>query len=87
MSRYVDADNIWKEACNRFEFVDDFMEILDAVPTADVRENIHGEWIQAKELGSCIYMCSECGETWDIFSGAMPLPNYCPNCGARMVSE
>ena len=49
-----------------------------------IHETVLGEWVEAREISSCIYKCSECGETWDIFSGVMPLPNYCPNCGARM---
>ena len=95
MSRYIDADAL-------IEFIDsghyrnpselcfseqDVVDMIESRPTADVRENIHGEWIQAKELGSYIYMCSKCGETWDTFSGVMPLPNFCPECGTDMREE
>ena len=31
--------------------------------------------------------CSECGKPTYRISFAEPMPNYCPNCGARMVEE
>lgn len=48
--------------------------ILKAVPSADVRENVHGEWIKT-EHG---HKCSVCLLTFDAAN------NYCPNCGAKM---
>ena len=61
--------------------------ILKAVPSADVRENVHGHWIYAEgvhvygvnsdiQLGS--YRCSACGNC------SPHMTNFCPNCGARM---
>ena len=49
---------------------------LKSVPSADVRENVHGHWRKMNyDLG---YECSECGweasNPWD----------FCPNCGADM---
>ena len=54
-------------------------EILDdKIPTADVKEVKHGEWITDKDG---FVTCSECGEehTWDDFR-----PTFCDMCGARM---
>ena len=58
--------------------------ILDALPAADVKEVVHGEWlpiIDANEDGSPyqsgVY-CSECGHC-DVSEY-----NFCPNCGAKM---
>lgn len=59
---------------------------FDSFPAADVAPVVHGRW-NADET------CSLCGEKstegldatkWDYW-----LPNYCPNCGAKMkgVSE
>lgn len=42
---------------------------------ADVRENVHGEWV---ETVSGAVKCSICGKL-DIFEW-----NFCPNCGADM---
>lgn len=56
-------------------------QALASVPAADVVPVVHGRW-NATET------CSLCGEkstegldatTWNYW-----LPNYCPNCGAKM---
>lgn len=54
-------------------------------PTADVRENIRGEWVYHTEplAGSPYghYTCSLCDEmSWDE-------SNFCPNCGAQMRGD
>ena len=60
---------------------EEFAEYLYELPTADVAPVVHGRW-NADET------CSLCGEKstegldatkWDYW-----LPNYCPNCGAKM---
>ena len=68
---------------------------VDLIPTEDVRENVHGKWIERKviEDGKTIEewqsaKCSVCGKyhttpylyNFDDF-------NYCPNCGARMEEK
>ena len=57
--------------------------ILYEFPSADVRENIHGEWIDGM-----YEKCSVCGMEFldDIINLApdMGYPNFCPNCGADM---
>lgn len=62
------------------------LELINA-PTADVRENVKGEWIERKPvhlgkvikgLGS-VFICSVCGEEVD----CKPY-NFCPNCGSDM---
>lgn len=93
MSRYIDADKI-EEVIRNDVPLKYFMtssynvaiknglkiaEILtDKVPTADVKEVKHGEWITDKDG---FVTCSECGEehTWDDFR-----PTFCDTCGARM---
>lgn len=60
---------------------DDCVEAILKAPAADVVPVVHGWW-DANEI------CSLCGEkstegldatTWNYW-----LPNYCPNCGAKM---
>lgn len=56
---------------------------------ADVAPVVHGSWVknndsfQTDDYYCCYfdYSCSECGE---IVNDRYKLPNYCPNCGARM---
>ena len=50
-------------------------EIVDELPPADVRPNIHGHWIEKE--GS-IYVCSEC-EGAELFEA-----KFCHTCGAIM---
>ena len=45
--------------------------LLDTIPNADVRENIHGEWLTDN-------ICSVCGDYNEFQT------NFCPNCGAKM---
>lgn len=68
---------------------------LKSVPSADVRENVHGKWINSKgkpvpwdEMNANCpcdsSYCSVCGE-WLTASDEYPvIGNFCPNCGADM---
>lgn len=67
----------------------DALCILERVPTADVRENVRGEWeIYDYEYDDedehPIIKCSRCGylppEEMDTY-------NFCPNCGVDMRGE
>lgn len=58
--------------------------------SADVRENVKGEWIDEKRLSYeydgnevtlVTWKCSKCGEETNIRS------NFCPDCGADMRGE
>ena len=71
------------------EFYDDVCTIVeeniyDAEKRADFCPLIDADakWIPEKRRG-CIayYTCTSCGETSEYSS------DYCPNCGARMVTE
>lgn len=61
--------------------------IVGSIPSADVSEQKHGEWmpiIEANEFGDayqCGCYCSECGEE------LQSEPNFCPNCGADMRGD
>ena len=65
---------------------------LTELPSADVRENVRGEWKKEirhykgndQEYDYYVIKCSQCGarpqKAWE-------LTNFCPNCGARMEVE
>ena len=61
-----------------------FCAEVNRIPAADVEEVKHGCWVgiddepcEDFECDVCGSICCTCGNTWD-------LPNYCPNCGAKM---
>lgn len=90
MRRYIDTDllkdkttrvnNIWNVTTNAEGKGLD--EIIDDIPTADVRENVRGEWLSGDCMGAS---CSKCGEYFSFrtFSEVHNF-NFCPNCGAEM---
>lgn len=58
--------------------IESVIEYAEHLPTADVVEVKHGEWITLEaEIG--LYSCSLCGHK--ILRAEC---NYCPNCGAKM---
>ena len=70
MRRYIDAEKLKAEF--DYEHIDmnktaavvhhcHFLEIINQQPTADVRENVHGEWVDVKGDGS-MWACSLCGD-------------------------
>ena len=100
--RYIDADLLnqrmyhevfeidsdmqkWDSGCwIRYKV---FENCLEQIPTADVRENVKGEW-KREVLGSTggygttvMYQCSTCERM------SISEYNYCPNCGADMRSS
>lgn len=55
--------------------------ISDDVPTADVEEVKHGQWVF--DTRTIVPRCSMCGED----AIAETVSPYCPNCGAKMDEE
>ena len=65
-------------------------QVIQAIPTADVREVVHGEWrkvyptyelnIIARKHEPC-YVCSKCNAHVDVKTP------FCPICGAYMRKE
>ncbi len=90
MSRYIDADKIEFPV---FESKADETWVkvaINATPTADVRENVHGEWVKLTgmmppELFGR-HLCSECDgfALHDWKHHKEQLTDFCPNCGADM---
>lgn len=106
MPRYIDADGLKEqipkdihedvfENCSNCELLDDeqVKELIDLQPTADVRENVRGEWLphpNNKEWDICSACGTGCkrrefgihanGDKW-VTEYNFP---FCPNCGADM---
>ena len=81
MSRYIDADKLKIIYASKDveKFADAFNKFVDDIPTADVRENVMGEWIDMLDSELFVFKkCSLCGET------GVKTMNFCPNCGADM---
>lgn len=97
MSDYIDRAALGIGLCTRdvFEnkgYADGWnaaVKILKEAPAVDVQKIKHGKWIKDNDSFQpddyyCVYFdytCSECGK---IVNDRYKLPNYCPNCGAKM---
>lgn len=90
--RYIDADKLKADIKEITEITDgkltefEALGILSGQPTADVRENVKGEWITANEQPYFRkhynnVVCSVCHRKGD------SRWNFCPNCGAKMRGE
>lgn len=93
--RLIDAEEVYCEDC---EYKDKCEEINDEnalfcdvyyMPTINPADLIpKGRWKREAESGYYWYVCSECGH--DIPKTKYKhdwFANFCPNCGARMVSD
>lgn len=60
---------------------------IEAVPSADVRENVRGCWINIEIHidGSSTAECDKCNAI--VHSNLSEKINFCPNCGADMRGE
>lgn len=75
--------------------IDDMICELDEASSADVRENVKGEWIIRKcALGHEYTECSNCNTVFDIKTHNGTLEwidlrgaSFCPNCGADMRGD
>ena len=91
MSRYIDADKILYKDLSEGRGVCwvTFMEWIKEMPTADVRENVRGEWIRrdSRYVGWISFDCSVCGETLELDRETSNDFKYCPFCGAEMRGD
>lgn len=93
MPGYIDVDKMKVDIKEIADITDgkltefEVLGIISAQPTADVRENVRGEWkIEYTGDGWSDYIdvtCTNCGKT---IKRGEPY-NYCPNCGADMRGE
>lgn len=93
MSKYIDADALekylWEESESDFWIGDpkvsvtykDISIYVAKMPAADVRENVHGEWLADEE--GAVY-CSECLQYPFEYHIAGWSSDFCQHCGADM---
>ena len=63
---------------------EDLQDFIRAIPTADVVEVRHGEWVVCGAFDDFL-KCSLCHNDYPWMQVANY--NYCPNCGAKMDGE
>ena len=93
MNKYINADeltialkSIRVETKGFFDFndgVDFACDVIDKLPSADVRENTHGEWLDG-DKDRITGICSVCGFESFLYETDVAGMNFCPNCGADM---
>lgn len=86
MSRYIDADEIpYKDLSDGREVCwVTFMDWIDEMPTADVRENIKAQKVIGggeHDGATCWFECSNCHGTVDLQD------MFCKHCGAVLEYE
>ena len=98
MSRYIDADKIpWTDLNDNLnsniKVLVTFAEKVNRMPTADVRENVKGQWLDYCDNPIKSYFdgrysahCSVCGYHPE-YEEEMRSANFCPNCGADMRGD
>lgn len=80
--RYIDANKlqeVFKELHGGKRSL-----LIDTEPTADVRENVHGEWIDCTEDG--YVECPFCHSATNCDGNKEEL-HFCFSCGAEMRGE
>ena len=85
-NRLIDANVMrqdWLENGEN-EYVYDANAVLDSIdaqPTVDAVEVVHGRWIDTDYKPDIYCKCSVCGRRVYAYDDGY---NYCPNCGAKM---
>lgn len=72
------------EVTNRLATMTDAKRVIAEMPAADVAPVVHGRW-DGNDCTVCKlpwnYNMVQDADDWGYFD---PMPDYCPNCGARM---
>lgn len=81
MSDYIKREDALDAWYDNERFTD-----IEAIPAADVVERKKGKWLDVTTLGNefICWVCSECRHGADFVYEPY---NFCPNCGARMVTN
>lgn len=90
MSRYIDADKLHPDKLTVGGSLAISQSQIAEQPTADVRENVRGEWQQeGNDYNVNAWKCSICGWSVILHSGTPSDQhcNFCTNCGADMRGE
>jgi hypothetical protein len=88
--RLIDADELKKCFCSEGTIIDTLCcKIIDLQPTIATATTIEATWNPWEANGYAdgypvydSFMCSNCEEIY--YDTADGLPDYCPNCGAKM---
>lgn len=84
MARYIDADALIAYLYDYQDCDIDIPKEIAEFPTADVRENVRGEWMKdGRYMGKNWHRCSICDRAYSYVYDW----NFCPNCGADMRGE
>lgn len=98
MSRYIDADKL-KDLITEIDggcanektgfdiYTCEVFDLIDETPTADVRENVKGKWINISYFDSGYKQNKTCSKCKKTVSGDVFDYNFCPHCGADMRGE
>lgn len=87
----VDPENDGSDGCtivmqNLRLTSDEIEALVDEIPAADVVPVVHAQWgeYESFPLAPSMngYPCGNCGMHFS--ASAVPILNYCPNCGAKM---
>lgn len=87
---YIDCDKCYhgRVCAHRHHYHDMIVECNHHIPTADVVEVKHGEWLGIADFGNgnCIGYCSVCGTMQKAENGSVLklYHRHCHNCGAKM---
>lgn len=102
MPRYIDAEKIiytWLIDNDGKEHDGVTLQsVIDMMPTADVRENVKGRWVEVVDrtemydkegvkTWGMLFQCNQCGFVLNAIEGHTGQYNYCPNCGADMRGD
>jgi hypothetical protein len=80
MDEYIKREDAINSVFEAFADGKSAYDALNAIPAADVRPVVRGEWRKIGKTG-CIFVCSACDKTFPCKT------HYCPNCGADMRRE
>lgn len=93
MSRYIKTDILAKIVFDKWQECEELKRIIPAIrkaimyeSTADVRENVHAEWLPYEFGTKRWHICSACGIADEYINekGLEAVRKYCPFCGAQM---
>lgn len=97
MSDYINREDTIKaieSETYRHDYLDHVIDIIEAMPSADVAPVRHGRWIVGDSLpmhdiaGNLSwgnwYTCNQCEFKTYAIERHITQYNYCPNCGAKM---
>lgn len=95
--RLIDADELKETIVHNYRrqfFGSVLWNILDDIPTIDAEPVRHGRWLGEGDGYADgypvmdVWYCSECDHCIDDGTDNQEhLPNYCPNCGAKMDAK